>query len=157
MAKLPNWHPHLDDAALERVLAGFDASLMNDAKWVRLLDALSSAPGVVLECHAKLVWQQEPCSFRISGATFGFDYYDRSVESLVTGSPAAGWHRYKEIEWLEFPPVAKVVVDPDNATLGMRLVPQDLSAIRSRLDRVGTFDLRDEPSGLRLYAYLRLR
>src|SRR5690606_21222310 len=98
----------------------------------------------------------EPCSFWISGASFGFDYYASAIEGRLSGSPAPGWHRYKEIEWLEFPREAAVPVDPHQAKLGTRLVQQDLTAIRSRIESVGSFELRDEISGLRLYAYLRL-
>jgi hypothetical protein len=152
---LPSFHPNLDDAALDRVLRGLDASLMNDTKWVRLLDGLNAPPELVFQCAAKLVWQQEPSAFRISGATFGLNYYQHAVEGLISG-PSTGWHRYKEIEWLEFPRFATIARDPDNLKLGTQTIEQDLRNIRARINAVGSFELRDEPSGLRLYAYLRL-
>lgn len=154
MSELPCHHPHVDDRALERMLSGFDASFMSDSKWVRLLNALTAGPDLVLECFAKLVWDEKPRSFDIPGASYGFDYYDHAVEALISG-PSSGWHKYKEIEWIEFPLMAAVPVDIDNRKLGTRQVEQDLVAIRSRITSVGRFELRDESSGLRLYAYRR--
>jgi hypothetical protein len=40
-----------------------------------------------------------------------------------------------------------------HAKLGARRVEQDLMAIRSRIESAGSFELRDESSALRLYAY----
>lgn len=154
MAKLPRYHPNVDDAALERSLRRFGASLMNDTKWVRLLDALTAPPELVLQCAAKLVWSETPCSFRVAGATFEIDYYQNAVEGLLCG-PSSGWYRYKELEWLEFPRLAAVTLDPNNLKLGTRTVEQDLAGIRARINAAGSFEVRDSPSGLRLYAYLR--
>ena len=150
-----SYHPNRDNAALDRVLQGFDASLMNDAKWVRLLEALSAPPQLVVRCSVKLVWQDEPYGFRISGASFGFDYYPHAVEGLIS-DPSAGWHRYKEIEWIEFPQLAAIAKNADNLKLGTQTVEQDLCGIRARINAVGCFDVRAQPSGLRLFAYLRL-
>lgn len=154
MSKLSRHHPHVDDRALERVLSAFDASFMSDSKWVRLLNALTAVPDLVLECFAKLVWEEELRSFQIRAASYGFGYYDHAVEALIAG-PSSGWHRYKEIEWIEFPLMAAVAADIDNRKRGTRQIEQDLAAIRTRITSVGHFELRDEYSCLRLYAYRR--
>jgi hypothetical protein len=153
MAKMPRHHPNVDDAALERAVRDL-VPLMSDAKWVRLLDALTRGPDVVMHCDVKLVWREDTRVFFIANATYEVDYYRDSVEGLIAG-PSMGWHRYKEIEWIEFPPLAEFPVNESNRKAGTRLLEQDLSAIRSRIEGVGTFDLRNEPTGLRLYAYLR--
>jgi len=152
-SKLPPYHPNVGDDALERAVRDL-VPQMSDTKWVRLLDALSEPDDLVLACTAKLVWREETCSFRIAGATFEIDYYRFAVEGLISG-PSMGWHRYKEIEWIEFPPVAEILVNQNNRKAGTCSVEQDLAAIRARIEAVGTFDLRNEPSGLRLYAYRR--
>jgi hypothetical protein len=150
-SKLPQYHPNVSDDALARVVRDL-RPLMSNAKWVRLLDALSAEPDVVIECRAKLVWSDALHPFRIAGASYRFNYYDDAMESMIAG-PSIGWHRYKEIEWIEFPARAGILVDENNRKAGPREVEQDLAAIRSRIESVGVLDLRDEPPGLRLYAY----
>jgi hypothetical protein len=146
MAILPGHHPHVDDLALDRLLARFDATLMSNAKWVRLLEALTAPPDIVTHCNAKLVWDDLLRSFRITGAQYRFDYYDHAVETLISGAPS-GWYQYREIEWIAFPRLCTLSEIPRE---------QDLGAIRSRIERVGRFELRDDPDELRLYAYRRL-
>lgn len=143
MARVSSYHPHQDDAALDRLVARFSVSLMSNAKWVRLLDALTAAPEIVTRCTAKLAWDDAVRSFRIAGAHYGFDYYDRAVEGLISGPPS-GWYQYREIEWIAFP-----------RTHGSpaRRIEQDLGAIRDRIHGLGQFALQADPDELRLYAY----
>ena len=146
MVDIPRYHPNVDDAALDRLLARFNATLMSNAKWVRLLDALTAPPDIVVQCKTKLVWDDTLRSFRLTGARYHFDYYDQAVEALISG-PSSGWHQYREIEWIAFPRLA---------TSSPVQVEQDLDAIRARIQTPGRFDLRDEPDELRLYAYRSL-
>jgi hypothetical protein len=152
-SKLPRYHPNVDDDALDRAVRDL-RPLMSNAKWVRLLGALSAEPDVVVQCGAKLVWSDAVHPFRIAGASYRFNYYDDSMESMIAG-PSMGWHRYKEIEWIEFPARTTILVDENNRKAGTREVEQDLASIRSRIESVGVLELRDEHPGLRLYAYLR--
>lgn len=125
---------------------------MSNAKWVRLITALTAAPSIVTECRAKLVWDDAVRNFRMSRATFAFDFYERAVESLISDIPD-GWVAYKEIEWIEFPRSVTVLVDENHRRAGTRETEQDLGAIRERIEQVGRFDLREEQGSLRLYAY----
>ena len=71
---------------------------MSNAKWVKLLDALSSIKGMHCEAFVKLVWDSEPRKFRLDEELgFKFDYYESSMEAMITGYPG-GWYDYKEIE-----------------------------------------------------------
>ncbi len=108
-----------------------------------LLDALTAPPDIVVQCKAKLVWDDEVRSFRLAGAQYGFDYYDHAVEGLISGSPR-GWYQYREIEWIALPRIA---------TLHDAPAEQELSAIRARIEGAGKFELSEDPDALRLYAY----
>ena len=108
---------------------------MSDAKWVRLLDALTAHPGLVHECRAKLVWDDEVRELRIDEMEFEFDYWPHAMEAMVSGSPR-GWYEYRELEWISFP-----------------AGKQDVARIRAVLDARGRFDLEEGDDGLRLYAY----
>lgn len=143
---LPSYHPHVNDAALDRLLTRFDAALMSNAKWVRLLDVLTAPPDIVVECKAKLVWDDVLRSFRIADAQYQFDYWDNAVEALISGPPR-GWYQYREIEWIAFPRIAMLAAGP---------AEQDLSAIRARIHSAGRFEINDDPDELRLYAYRSL-
>lgn len=128
-------HPHNDPGALTRLLEeSFHPGTMSNAKWVRLLKALTCEP-LVCSCLVKLVWDAEPRNFELSHPTeFQFDFWPKAVESMVSGSPT-GWYSYREFEWLHFPAC------------------QNLEAIENTIVAVGLFDLEQLPDGLRLYAY----
>lgn len=147
------YHPHRNEKTLDRAIARFASSHMSDAKWVRLLKALTSAPGLVTACRVKLVWDSRERAFRLHGrSTYGFDFYDHAVEGMIDGV-ADGWVMYREIEWIDFPAQAIVWVDEDNRSAGTRTVPQDLEAIHAVIARIGTFEVSRTSTGLRLYGY----
>ena len=113
----------------------FKSSLMSDAKWGRLLEALTDQEGLVQHCRVKLVWDDEIRFMGIDGCTRDFDFWPHSMEGMISGYPR-GWYDYKEIEWIEF----------ESGSL-------DLVRIESVIQNIGQFDLDKTDDGLRLYAY----
>jgi hypothetical protein len=123
-------------ARADRIIAArFKTSCMNDTKWVRLLDALTSPEALVADCRAKLVWDTEIRYMHIDGMQRDFDYWPHAMEAMISGTPR-GWYDYKEIEWIEFPAAG-----------------QDVVQIRAVIESVGQFELESTDAGLRLYAY----
>jgi hypothetical protein len=128
----------------------FSVSLMSNAKWVRLLHALtgySALPenpedrmhswDVVSFCRVKLVWDDDLVrTLSLDHRVYNFDYYDHAVEGMISGSPA-GWYAYKEIEWIEF----------------LRDGSCDVAKVETAIRRAGQFALEERESALRLYAY----
>lgn len=123
-------------AGTDKIIAErFKTSCMSDAKWVRLLDAITGHDGLVTDCRVKLVWDDNIRYMQIDGMDFNFDYWPRAVEGMISGFPR-GWYEYREIEWIEFPAAG-----------------QDLAAIRSVIHAVGQFDIESTDAELRLHAY----
>ncbi len=123
-------------ARTDKIIAErFKTSCMSDAKWVRLLDALTAHEGLVADCRVKLVWDDDIRYLQIDGMDFSFDYWPHAMEAMISGSPR-GWYEYKEIEWIGFPAGA-----------------QDLVVIRSVIDVVGLFEIVSSDAELRIYAY----
>ncbi len=151
--QLPKYHPARDPAALDKLTRrATTSSYMNDTKWRRLLDALTAVDGLVLCCKAKLLWSDSVERFWVGDRN---DYYADSVEAMITGPSDAGFHYYREIEWIEFPPEAEELIDPNNEKSGTKMIPQDLDRIRRVIDATGKFELDTVDGGLRLYAYRR--
>ena len=101
-------HPKMTDRDYERsrtdqiIAERFTTSCMSDAKWLRLLDALTATDGLVADCRAKLVWDDRIRYMQIDGMRRDFDYWPHAMEAMISGIPR-GWYDYKEIEWIEFP------------------------------------------------------
>lgn len=110
---------------------------MSDAKWVRLLNALSEIIDQSIAIMVQLVWDHEPRTMWIRDAQYNFDYYATSMEALIGGFPR-GWYDFKEIEWVSF-------AGTDDLLL----------ILKEHIDAVGMFDLELSGSTLRLYAYRR--
>jgi hypothetical protein len=109
---------------------------MSNTKWVKLLGALSSIDGISCKALVKLVWDEEPRDMRIDDELdFKFDYYDASMESMISGYPR-GSYDYKEIEWLKL-----------NAN------EQQLSIIENQLNQIAQFEMVRDSSGIQLFAY----
>ncbi|TQV88286.1 DUF6678 family protein [Aliikangiella coralliicola] len=138
-------------AKTDSIIMGFDGHLMNNTKWVKLLNALSDSD-LVLESKVKLVWDDELRDFRIRYAGYCHDFYDTNMEAMISGYPK-GFYDYKEIEWVDFPAEAEVVVNPDNIKSGTRQVAQDIQAICKIISNIGMFELESSDSNLRLYGY----
>lgn len=153
--KLSSHHPHHNTGALKRLIASsFTSSSMSDAKWFRLLSALSSVERLVLSCRVKLVWDETVRWLSLSDDSEpDFDFWDSAVEAMVSGHPR-GWYTYNEFEWIAFPPTAEVQRNPDNLKAGTRVVAQDVAAIGDVIKGTGQFDLEWLSDGsLRLYGY----
>lgn len=128
---------------------------MSDAKWVKLLKLLTGTENLVLDCRAKLVWDETPRPFAIDGTKcYQFDFWPTAVEGLISGTQN-GWHSYREIEWILFPRCSEQIKNQNNLKAGTETVHQDLAAIRAAIERIGQFDLESQDEFLRLYAYRR--
>jgi hypothetical protein len=116
---------------------GFTASFMSNAKWVRLMDALSSiGDRIEHPCEAKLIWDDSIRSMNIPYTpSFNFDYYATSLEALISGEPR-GFKYYKEIEWIRF--------SADR---------HDLNLIQTTIEAIGQFEIIRNEGSLALYCY----
>ncbi len=153
--KLGPHHPHHSDDALKRLLAArFASASMSDAKWFRLLSALSGVEGLVLSCTVKLVWDDVVRSLALSDDSEPhFDFWSTAVEAMVSGHPR-GWYSYNEFEWIAFPPTAERARNPDNLKSGTDVVTQDVAGIAKVIAATGQFDTEWLADGsLRLYGY----
>jgi hypothetical protein len=75
---------------------------------------------------------------------------DSTLDCSLLSAPFYVQPSYRDIEWLEIP--AEVTWRRyENAPLSRRKV--NLSAIRSALESVGTFELEESSHGLRIYGY----
>jgi hypothetical protein len=127
-----------DDRLIDRITKQqLYSSSMNNAKWVRLLDALSPTIGENTTTTVKLVWDETIRSMQIDGKDYNFDYYDRAMEAMIGGLPK-GWYSYKEIEWVCFSADAPA-----------------LDSLATTIASVGQFDTERTVDTLKLYAYRR--
>ncbi|OUS27656.1 hypothetical protein A9Q99_14560 [Gammaproteobacteria bacterium 45_16_T64] len=138
-------------AKTDRIIQGFSDLLMNNKKWVKIITALSDSD-LVLESKVKLVWDVELRDFGIRYAGYCHDFYQSSMEAMISGYPK-GFYDYKEIEWVDFPAKAEILVNPDSIKSGTRLVAQDIKAIYKIISDIGMFELESDDSNLRLYGY----
>jgi hypothetical protein len=135
----------------DRIIAQrFTASFMSDAKWVRLLHALTGylpcmenqlqdthSWTLVRSCKVKLVWDDELIrDLNIAHQSYNYDYYDHAVEAMISGPPR-GWFDYKEIEWIEF----------------LKDGQSNIDQIEAAIQAVGQFELEHSDQSLRLFAY----
>jgi len=93
----------LDSARMktDSFIKRFDASLMSNSKWVKLLKVLTLRDFNISSSKIKLVWDEDIRVLNLNDdLEFGFDYCQSSMESMVSGYPK-GFYDYKEIEWLE--------------------------------------------------------
>ena len=130
---------YLDNVIKQRGLIGW----LSDAKWVKLLAALSTNSNLIKQCQVKLIWE-ESYSGRLllidEDTTYNFDYYSSAMEAMITGGPN-GWYAYREIEWLAFYRCP--------AGLGEQLIEEILAALLP----IGQFAFTLTADYLRLDAY----
>ncbi len=120
----------------DRLIEKFSGSFMSNAKWVKLLNALSSIEGLDCEAKVKLVWDDVIRDFRLDDdLEFNFDFYESSMESMISGYPN-GWYDYKEIEWLK--------ISADN---------EQILKITNAINGVGKFESISDLSTITLVAY----
>lgn len=133
------------------VKSDFVVPLMNNHKWVKVMQVLSDSD-LVFECNAKLVWDESIRKVFIMNAGYCIDFYGESMESMISGYPK-GFYDYKEVQWLELPSKAEVLANPDNLKAGSKLIDQDVDKIHDILTSLGQFELERCPKYLRLYGY----
>lgn len=136
----------------ERIIRhDFSALLMNNHKWVKVIQALSDSD-LVFDCDVKLVWDKSIRKIKIMHAVYCFDFYDPCLEGMISGYPK-GFYDYKEIQWLAFPEKAEVVVNANNLKAGTKFIEQDIQGIYEVISALGQFDLERKPGFLRLNGY----
>jgi hypothetical protein len=112
----------------------FTGRHMSNAKWVKLLTALSQIEGIG-SCEAKLIWSDEIRRFHLENIHQDYDFYATKVEGLISGQPK-GFYAYKEIEWLRFEHASEM-----------------LDKIEKALKNVGKFSLKSENGALVFLCY----
>ncbi len=128
----------------------FSTSLMSSSKWVKLIAALVDNWFEIKQCLVKPIWDDEMPTRQLfvdEHTTYGFDYYDSAMESMISGKPR-GWYAYKEIEWLDFP----LLVQTKEGAVATR---QNLEVIKTIIENTGQFSLELTSDNLRLYAYFK--
>jgi hypothetical protein len=131
----------------------FTTSFMSNKKWIKLITALVENSLEIKECKVKPIWDDELPTRQLlidEDIQFGFDFYDSSMESMISGNPK-GWYAYKEIEWLDFP---RIVISYDKKRTAIT-EEQNLELIKSKIEEIGQFHMELTNDNLRLYAYLR--
>jgi len=109
---------------------------MSNAKWVKLLGALSKLNLEQAVASVKLVWDKDVRSIRLdNNLEFNFDYYASSMESMISGYPK-GFYEYKEIEWLQIKAPSEVI-----------------EQIESSLNNVGKFCVNHSSECIQILAY----
>ena len=103
MAKMKN-EPALDDKIDKIIKRNYSSTFMNNSKWVKLIGLLVKNHKLFDVCNVKLIYDDEIRRLIIQGnETYELDYYQDSMEGMVTKPITPGWIAYKEIEWISFP------------------------------------------------------
>jgi hypothetical protein len=130
------------DEAIERCLRSFSQHLMSNAKWVRLIQHITSHMHLFDKILFKRVQDDKEGELYLQEDTsYKLDYWDIGFEG---NHSLGGWLTFKEIEYLLFPPVN------DNEQ------PQDyLSQIETSISGIGEFRFERAAEGLKLICYCR--
>jgi hypothetical protein len=131
------------DQALNKLIAArFSASLMSNAKWVKLITKLVELSPSIDSCSVKLIWDDTNRELFIDeNTTYQFDYYPEAMEAMISGEPL-GWYRYKEIEWIEIIPLKNSAAKP------VRNDP-----LYGQILQVGIFEFENWEGKLKIYSY----
>ncbi|UII33653.1 hypothetical protein LVD17_07445 [Fulvivirga ulvae] len=116
----------------------YSGSFMNNAKWIKLLEHLTSVLGAV-HLYYKLVYSDE---LRLTS----FDAPDTEpffIEPIL----------YKEVEWVIFPKEYKDYVSPNNLKAGLTSYNQNIEKIEQEICSIGEFEIECSNLGLKLYGY----
>ena len=120
------------------------SSLMNDSKWVKLIQTLVNNYELIGKCEVKLIYDDKIRTLIIDkDDQFNFDFYARAVEAMIT-HVSGGWTLYKEIEWISFPRIYDQNNQPQN---------QDLEKIREIIHEIGQFNDELSDEYYRIYSY----
>jgi len=119
---------------------------MSDTKWGKLFAALRESGPDLARAEIKLIDEDEPRTITFSGCWPAVPHH-RYLDTFDLGGVA-----FREIEWLEFPAVARIL---RHSTLPALEVPQDLEAIAATLNAVGRYPLVLNEGSLRVVGYSR--
>jgi hypothetical protein len=116
----------------------FSASYMSNAKWLKLIEALTHELDQI-HFRYKLIYS---------------DVIKRLTLDMAEDAPfIIEPIHYKEVEWIEFPTEYEDYKNPNNLKAGKRIYNQDLKTIEAILTKVGTFKLELSPEHIKLFAY----
>lgn len=97
-------HSNLNNSIDKIIKQNYSSTLMNNSKWIKLIELLVKNYNLFDVCEVKLIYDDQIRQLIIEGnETFDFDYYKDSMEGMVTKPITQGWVLYKEIEWISFP------------------------------------------------------
>ena len=135
----------LSDEELNKIInKKYSSSLMNDSKWVKLIQTLVNNHGLIGKCQAKLIYDDKIRALIIDeDALFNFDFYAHSVEAMIT-HVTGGWTLYKEIEWISFP---RIYYQNDQS------LNQDVEKISEIIHKIGQFNDELTDEYYRIYGY----
>ena len=104
----------------------FTASLMNNTKWVKMINTLTYRFDNIF-LNYKLIYDDV-----VKGSLFDMADIDPFfIEPIV----------YKEVEWIEFPHEYEDWVNGNNLKAGKKIFKQNIDEIKSELDKIGIFEI----------------
>lgn len=128
-------HQRLDDLIARR----FAASNMSNTKWVKILKSAAVFAEKVPHLNFKLVYGSE--------IRHGFTEKDpEHIDDFWFREPII----YKEIEWVEFPKIQRIVSSEGILTD----FHQDLKSLKAYLETIAHFPLEESNTGLRVVGYI---
>lgn len=118
------------------LICDFSVSYMSNSKWVKLLNGLTAIDDLECQAFIKLIWDNSVRHFYLNNELqYEFDYFDSSMESLISGSPK-GFYDYKEIEWLS-----------------ISAAPKQINSMTKIINDIGKFELKCDKNEVKIYAY----
>ena len=134
-----------DDKLNKLIQTKFSSSLLNNSKWVKLIQVLVDNHHLINHCIVKLVYDDENRQLMIEGdEQYNFDFYSTALEGMVSKPITPGWTLYKEIEWISFPFAFQ------DGSIQRR---QELKEIKNIINKIGLFDEELTNEYYRIYAY----
>lgn len=131
------------DRELGRLISEkFTDGLMSNSKWKKLIDEIVININSFKRIEFKKISDDRIGILYIDeNTTYDFDYWQNGFEG---NNSLGGWLLFKEIEYLKFP--AQFFADSS-------LMNQDLIETKKIIDRIGQYDLVEEPDCLVLLSY----
>ena len=135
---------------LEKRLASFSGSYMNNAKWKRLFQALSKNKVTVKKCLLQDIFDDVLREIEIPGEIdFNKTFNRTGINDIMIG----GQGEFDTIEKVIFPATWTVSRTNQEETLSPFLYNQDIVNIKSIIESIGQFELELEANQLILYGY----
>lgn len=135
---------------LEKRLASFSGSYMNNAKWKRLFQALSNNKVIVKKCLLQDVLDDVLREIEIPGdIDFNKTFNITGINDVMTGGPG----EFITIEKVIFPATWTISRINQEEALSPFVYNQDLANIKSIIESIGQFELELDANQLILYGY----